>query len=131
MLNGDGLSLTTDRGEPVRDDTFLIFFNAHHEDFDVSMPGHVNVRWRLILDTAEESGFVQDGVLREGGGQHKLTARSLAIFQLEAGTGDEARDIRGRRIAGPTRPPIPPPRMPEAWPRTQNPFEVARRLFRR
>ena len=72
------------------------------------MPSHANVRWRLLLDTAEETGFVKNGVLREGGGQHRLTARSLALFQQEAGTADEARDVRGRRT-GETRAPFVPP----------------------
>jgi glycogen operon protein len=105
MLSGDALDLHGFKGEPIRDDTFLLFFNAHHEDITVGMPSHANVRWRLLLDTAEETGFVKNGVLREGGGQHRLTARSLALFQQEAGTADEARDIRGRRT-GETRAPF-------------------------
>jgi glycogen operon protein len=97
MLSGDALELTDRKGERVRDDTFLLYFNAHHEDIEVEIPSHVNVRWRLLIDTADEAGFVERGAVREGGSRHKLTARSFALFQQEAGTGDEARAVRGRR----------------------------------
>lgn len=105
MLSGDALDLTDFKGKRVGDDTFLVFLNAHHEDIEVGMPSPSNVRWRLIIDTAAEDGFVQDGELAEGGSRHKLTARSLALFQLEGGTADEAREIRGRRTGG-NRPPM-------------------------
>src|SRR5687768_3056293 len=77
--------------------------NAHHEDVEIGMPSHANVRWRLILDTASETGFVEDSLIREGGGRHKLTARSLALFEQQGGTADEARDVRGRRMLGDVR----------------------------
>ena len=30
MLSGDALDLRGFKGERIRDDTFLVFFNAHH-----------------------------------------------------------------------------------------------------
>jgi hypothetical protein len=62
------------------------------------MPSHANVRWRQLIDTADESGFVTDGLVRTGGGAHTLPARSLALFEQQGGTADEARDVRGRRM---------------------------------
>ncbi len=113
MLSGDAMQVRGPKGERIRDDTFLMFLNAHHEDIEVGMPSHVNVRWRLILDTADEAGFVNDGPVREGGSGHQMRSRSLALFQQEAGTADEAREIRGRRNAGQ---PMPPPAAPAATP---------------
>jgi isoamylase len=106
MLCGDALNLTTFKGEPVRDDTFLLYLNAHHEDVEVEMPSHANVRWRLAIDTADENGFVEDGVVRVGGSRHTLPARSFTVFTQQGGTGDEARAVRGRRTSQ-TRPPMP------------------------
>jgi glycogen operon protein len=100
MLCGDAINLFGFKGEPVSDGTFLIYLNAHHEDVELVMPSSANVRWRLILDTAEETGFVDDGVIRSGDEKHKLTARSLAVFEQQGGTADEARDVRGRRVLG-------------------------------
>jgi glycogen operon protein len=106
MLCGDALDLRAFTGEPITDGTFLLWFNAHHEDFEVNMPSPANVRWRLLIDTAVESGFVENGALLEGGGRHKLTARSFALFEQQAGTADEARDVRGRRVAAKPHPPV-------------------------
>ena len=87
------------KGEPITDGTFLMFFNAHHEDLEVGVPGERNVRWRQIIDTAEESGFATRRIVREGGGLHNLPARSLALFQQEEGSTADARNLshaRGR-----------------------------------
>ena len=105
MLCGDAINLTDFKGQPIADGTFLLFFNAHHEDIEVSLPGAASVRWRLLVDTADEAGFVADGAVGEAGGQHRLVARSLALFEQQGGTADEARAVRGRRT-GDTRPPI-------------------------
>ncbi len=92
MLSGDALDEYTDTGEPITDDTFLLFFNAHHEDVEVVVVGGVKAHWRLMLDTAEESGFLEHGVRRVGGMKHKVRDRSLVLFRLEEGTHTEARD---------------------------------------
>ncbi len=98
MLSGDALDEHTYDGQPICDDTFLLFFNAHHEDVDVIMAGGGKTRWKLILDTAEEDGFLEHGVRRVGGMKHRLRARSLVLFIMEMGTHTEARDAtRGRR----------------------------------
>ena len=35
FLNGDAIPTPNERGEPVRDDSFYVMFNAHHEPLDV------------------------------------------------------------------------------------------------
>ncbi len=97
VLNGDALNLTTYTGEPVRDNTFLLYFNAHHENVKVKLPSRRKVRWRQILDTTAEEGFVKAGLQPKGGDLYNLTAHSLTLFQQEAGSGDEARHAWGRK----------------------------------
>src|SRR5581483_11880328 len=46
VLCGDALDMRSFTGEPISDATFLLFFNAHHEDVEVGVPGETNVRWR-------------------------------------------------------------------------------------
>jgi glycogen operon protein len=54
FLNGDALREQTRRGEPKRDDSFLAFFNAHHEDVPFRLPaGSFGRRWTLEVSTAE------------------------------------------------------------------------------
>ncbi|HEY1111533.1 MAG TPA: glycogen debranching enzyme GlgX, partial [Opitutaceae bacterium] len=103
MLCGDAMNLFDYRGEAVSDGTFLLFFNAHHEDIDVTMPAHANVSWRVRIDTADENGFVENGAVHEGGSTLKMVARSFVLLEQSSGTQDEARDVRGRRN-GNTRP---------------------------
>jgi glycogen operon protein len=91
MLCGDSMDMRTFKGKPILDDTFLLFFNAHHEDLEVGLPGETNVRWRPIIDTADEAGFVEGRPALEGGGRHLLPARSLAVFQQDEGSDDDAR----------------------------------------
>ncbi len=99
MLSGDALEQTTFDGQPILDDTFLMFFNAHHEDVDIVAPGGTKIRWRLIIDTAEEESFLEHGVRRVGGMKHRLRARSFVLFQMEVGTHIEARDAtRAARV---------------------------------
>ena len=39
MLSGDTIDVRDYKGEPIRDDTFLILFNAHHEAVTFVLPG--------------------------------------------------------------------------------------------
>ena len=92
MLSGDALDQYTDRGEPITDDTFLLFLNAHYEDVEIAIVGGPKAHWRLILDTAEETGFLEHGVRKVGGMKYRLRSRSLALFKLEEGTHTETRE---------------------------------------
>jgi isoamylase len=60
FLNGDGLPDLNARGEPERDDSFLLMFNAHYEPVAFRVPARrFGARWTLELSTAEpglESG---------------------------------------------------------------------------
>jgi glycogen operon protein len=54
FLNGDELQETTPQGDQVVDDSFLLLFNAHHEDVDFHLPNHAfGAQWALELSTAE------------------------------------------------------------------------------
>jgi isoamylase len=54
FLNGEGLPDLTPRGEPERDDSFLLMFSAHYEPVAFSVPARrFGARWELELSTAE------------------------------------------------------------------------------
>jgi glycogen operon protein len=53
FLNGDAIPTLDQRGEPIRDDSFLVLFNAHSEMIDFSVPEKWGERWSVVLDTAE------------------------------------------------------------------------------
>jgi isoamylase len=53
FLNGDGIPDLDSRGERVTGDSFLMCFNAHHEELVVTMPeAGYGAAWTVVLDTA-------------------------------------------------------------------------------
>ncbi|MCU1380213.1 MAG: isoamylase [Acidimicrobiales bacterium] len=53
FLNGDAIPTLDQRGEPIKDDSFLVLFNAHSEMIDFALPERWGERWSVVLDTAE------------------------------------------------------------------------------
>ena len=52
FMNGDELGTTTLRGEEVRDDSFLLLFNAHFEDISFRLPARrFGTHWEIVLST--------------------------------------------------------------------------------
>ncbi|MEX2598595.1 MAG: glycogen debranching enzyme, partial [Dehalococcoidia bacterium] len=57
FLNGERIAGTDQRGEPVRDDSFLFLFNSHHEPVVFKLPTKEwGAHWEKVLDTT--SGFL-------------------------------------------------------------------------
>ena len=93
--NGQGIAESDRRGQPVVDDSFLIIFNAHHEDVAITLPGQGDPhRWTTVLDTID--GMVIVGTVsrpsmvdalpgenpeRVGGDVLTVTARSMLLLQ--------------------------------------------------
>jgi len=83
FLNGDAIPEPDARGERITDDSFLLCFNAHHEDVEVVVPGGGYAHeWTGALDTAHPVGDT-DVVLRVGE-TFMLPARSLLILRKTA-----------------------------------------------
>jgi glycogen operon protein len=81
FLNGEGINDLDPRGERVTDDSFLMCFNAHHEDIDVTLPnGEYAETWRVVVDTA--TGEVNgDKPAVPAKGTLTVVARSLVVLQ--------------------------------------------------
>ncbi len=83
-LAGEALTETDDRGRPVRDQNFLVLFNAHHEPIPFRLPEDSGARWHALFDTAYEDGLAIDGTF-DPGTEYPLKGRSLALLvQLKA-----------------------------------------------
>ena len=77
FMNGDELNTQTETGEEVRDDTFLLLFNAHFEDISFRLPARrFGTRWDLVLATGrcEAERFAP-------GADVVVEARSIAVFR--------------------------------------------------
>jgi glycogen operon protein len=57
FLNGDALRDVDDQGHRLRDDSFLLVFNGHHESLSFTLPPPpFGDEWAVIVDTAREDG---------------------------------------------------------------------------
>ncbi len=91
MLSGDTIDVRDYKGEPIRDDTFLVLLNAHHEPLPFVLPGQEDVRWELILDTQLESGFLETAKAFSAGDELEMRDRSLCLLKLTIGDQSHAR----------------------------------------
>jgi isoamylase len=97
FLNGEGILESDPRGQRVVDDSFLLLFNAHHDDVEVTLPGGGQPdRWTTVLDTVTGEVVVasvhatMDSALGDldeqrpvhlGGDVLTMTARSVLLLQ--------------------------------------------------
>jgi len=87
FLNGDAITEPGPRGEPVRDDTFLILLSANQDPVTFTLPGPKFGRcWAVTLDTA--AGQAAEGGAAEGGaaehrpgGQIVLAGHSMTVLR--------------------------------------------------
>ena len=83
LLSGQTMDIHDSKGRPVTDDTFVLYFNAHHERLPFRLPRIRNSRaaWELVLDTSRESGFLEEKVHYAATGTVDLVERSLAVLR--------------------------------------------------
>jgi isoamylase len=92
LLSGDATDVVNFQGEPVRDDTFLLLINGHHERIPFVLPGQENLDWQLILDTSDAAGFVAEQRRFASGDDVDVAARACYLLQLVGGTQARARE---------------------------------------
>ena len=79
QLNGRTLDDVNHVGEPIRDETFLVLFNPHHEPIKFYMPPRTGTAWELLLD----SRLPEDGAhpVIAAGEAYELIPRSTALLR--------------------------------------------------
>jgi glycogen operon protein len=81
-------------GKPIKDDTFLLCFNAHHEPVEFILPRTKNMSWKMLLDTSCESGFLTEAQAAQGD-RVSVEPRSTLLYVLQKpddASGDEMSD---------------------------------------
>ncbi|MEV6714657.1 glycogen debranching protein GlgX [Lentzea sp. NPDC051208] len=81
FLNGEGIPDLDSRGMQVVDDSFLIAFNSHFEDIEVTLPDvEYSPEWTVVVDTA--TGEVGESEKPTAAAEQlTLPARSLVVLQ--------------------------------------------------
>ena len=91
LISGDAVDLVNEHGEPIRDDTFLLVINAHHEPIAFVLPGEEHLEWEQILDTTNEDGFLKTPKKSSSGDDVDLGGRAACLFKLSRGEQPRAR----------------------------------------
>jgi isoamylase len=78
FLNGDAIRTPDERGQRIVDDSFLLFFNAHHEPLQWVLPHHLGEEgWEVEID----SGAGYDKGLSPGQSETTVPARSVVVLR--------------------------------------------------
>ncbi len=81
FLNGEEIPRVGPQGQRIIDESFLLFFNAHWEMIEFTLPIDLQERgWMVEIDT-KEAGFVEDGAIYTGDKAVPVTARSLVVLR--------------------------------------------------
>lgn len=91
LLSGDTVDVVNWEGNPVRDETFLLLANAHFEPIAFVLPGQEHLEWMLLLDTAENKGFLDEEVKFASGDDVEVIGRGLKLLRLCTGAQAQAR----------------------------------------
>jgi isoamylase len=90
FLNGDGISDPDPRGQPVRDDSFLLLFNASENDLKFAIPpARYGEQWSRMLDTVAGQAAEADAAPAEAtarpGDSIEVGSRSLQVLRQRRG----------------------------------------------
>jgi isoamylase len=82
LLSGEGLNEVDGRGRPIRDDSFMLMFNAAAEPVAFHVPAELALPGgRLLVDTSQQGDALPDTPF-DPGVPHVLEARSLALVRF-------------------------------------------------
>ncbi|MEO8303895.1 MAG: glycogen debranching protein GlgX [Betaproteobacteria bacterium] len=80
-LSGTGIVETDERGRPLRDDSFLVLVNAHHEPVPFVLPvPDGETHWTVVLDTHSPDSF-PTALPFDVTSRYPLEARSVAVLR--------------------------------------------------
>jgi len=79
MLNGRTLDDLNGVGEPIRDETFMLLLNPHHETIKFFMPKGDGVAWEAVIDTCCPNRG--DKPITKAGDAYELIERSAALLR--------------------------------------------------
>jgi len=81
FLNGDAITEPDPRGERIRDDSFLLLFNASELDLEFTVPPErYGQQWAKVLDTALPLSAVPDAAAVKPGDAVPILSRSMQVL---------------------------------------------------
>jgi isoamylase len=82
FLNGGAITEADRRGQPIRDDSFLLLFNASARQLPFTLPpARYGELWEAVLDTAQPAERFEDAVTVKAGGLVQVGDRSMQVWR--------------------------------------------------
>jgi glycogen operon protein len=86
FLNGASIQRMGEHGERVKDDSFYVIFNAHHEPLQFTLPpAQLAAKWGQVLDTSTENApelrRSRKGQSLEAGAKLEVQPRSVVVLR--------------------------------------------------
>jgi isoamylase len=78
FLNGEAIAIPGERGEHILDDSFLLFFNAHHEPLKFLIPADLHREWATVINTCAAE-FIGSGQRYRT--EVEVAARSVLVLR--------------------------------------------------
>lgn len=93
-LSGEAVDEVDERGQPIRDENFLLLLNAHHEEIPFVLPAPApDAGWIAVIDTSCQTMQHPDEFY-SGGISYPLQPRSLALLVERTSSQIRAADRR-------------------------------------
>lgn len=81
FLDGNQIPSPGPQGQRISDDSFLLFFNAHYEMIEFTIPPYFDSKkWQVVIDT-KEPRFIQEDQIVESSQSIPVTERSLIVLR--------------------------------------------------
>lgn len=81
-LNGKGLRMAGEKGEPVVDNSFYVIFNAHHQGLNYKLPCEkYGSQWKIVLDTARADHEPDSDAFFQASQEIMVKDRSVVLLQ--------------------------------------------------
>jgi isoamylase len=80
-LGGGSIGEVDEAGEPVKDDTLLLLFNASPDSLPFVLPPPTNGRWQVLIDTSSADLAESTMPPFRAGAPYPLGARALAVLR--------------------------------------------------
>ena len=81
-LNGNAINEHDSVGQKIKDDSFIMMFNAHDEAIEFRLPTQdLGAKWQLIVDTAFQGGYPKEDTILEAEGTLLVQPRSTLVLK--------------------------------------------------
>ncbi len=81
-LNGNAITEHDAAGQKIKDDSFIMMFNAHDEAIEFRLPRQdLGAKWQLMVDTAFRGGYPKEDTILEAEGTLLVQPRSTLVLK--------------------------------------------------